>query len=183
MSETNLNLTSGELLQSKIDYLVSKINFGSMLFGIFANILCISVFANRQQLKKKFHYYLLSLAIADLLYCVIVFLNYLVFLIDPPNVIYDMSRITCYFTDYIVGSIDAFCFLITLVLSVDRLYVIARPFNFRDFITYRSPKLLIMLYIVVCLMLKSPEVFLSQRDCQLEESMTLNSSKWAFFVY
>ncbi len=133
----NSTLSPIELLQFQIDDLVSKFNMGSMLFGIFANLLCISVFANKTQLKRKFHYFLLALANADLLYCLLVFLNYLVFIIDPPNVLYDLNSFTCYLTDYIIGSIDSFCILITMVLSIDRVYAITKPLNFKEFPTYR----------------------------------------------
>lgn len=155
-------------LQLYIDKIVSKMNFSFMLIGIISNLLCISVFANKQQLKRKFHYYLLALSIADLLYCIIIFFNYLTYVLDPPNVLYDLSRLTCYFTDYIVGSIDAFCYLQLLTLSVDRIYAITRPLKLRNFLTYRSPRILILGTMVLVLVFKSPEIFLSQRNYELE---------------
>ncbi len=164
----NASLNPGELLQFQIDDLVSKFNMSSMLFGIAANLLCISVFANKSQLKRRFHYYLLTLAIADLLYCLIVFTNYLVFVLDPPNVLYDLSPLTCYLTDYIIGSIDSISVLTTMILSIDRVYAITRPLKFKEFPTYRFPKLLVLLNVLFCLGLKASEILLHQREFTLE---------------
>ena len=164
------SLSPGELLQFQIDDLVSKFNMSSMLFGIAANLLCISVFANKSELKRKYHYYLLTLAIADLLYYLVVFLDYLVFVLDPPNVLYDLSHLTCYLTDYIIGSIDSFCVLTTMVLSIDRVYAITQPLKYTEFSTYRFPRLLILLNALFCLSLKAPEILLHQREYTLEQN-------------
>ena len=160
------------------DTIVSRINLSFMGFGILGNLACISVLFQATMLRKKFHLYLLALAFGDILYCIIVFCNYMIYIGDPPNLLFDFSEITCYFTDYIVGSIDAFCVFITLVVSVDRLYAIIRPIRIRDFATYRYPRLIVLFNIAAILALKSPEVFLSQREYEVTEP---NASK-AFFI-
>lgn len=150
-----------------IDYVVSRINLGSMLFGILGNLVCIFVLVQKSLLNRKFNWYLLALAFADLNYCLIVFANYLVYalsLSDPPQVIYDLSKITCYLTDYVVHSIDSFCVFLTLILSIDRLYAIMHPIKSRFFLTYRYPKKITVVTYVILLCIKSPEIFLSQRE-------------------
>lgn len=149
------------------DYLVSRINLSTMLFGIFGNLTCIFVLVHKTLLCKKFNWFLLTLAIADLSYCSIVFVNYLVYVLsesDPAQVIYDLSKITCYLTDYVVHSIDSFCVFLTLILSVDRLYAIMNPIKARFFVTYRFPKLITMISFIILLSVKAPEIFLSQRE-------------------
>lgn len=178
----SLNYTDEELnytanIQQIVDDVASKFNFSSMLFGIIANTLCISVFFDKIQLRKKFQFYLLALAFADLFYCIIVFLNYLVFIVNPPNVLYDLTSWTCYLTDYFVGIIDSFCILMTLVLSVDRLYAITSPLKFRNSITYRFPKMLIFACLILVALVKSPEIFLSQRTYEIDPE-SLSSSNF-----
>lgn len=178
----SLNYTEEELnytahIQQIVDDIASKCNFSAMLFGIIANTLCISVFYDQVQLRKKFQFYLLALAFADLFYCILVFLNYLVFIVNPPNVLYDFSYLTCHLTDYSVGIIDSYCILLTLILSVDRLYAITSPLKFRNSITYRFPKMLIFTCIGLVALLKSPEIFLSQLSYEIDTESFSNYPK------
>lgn len=138
-------LTETQLTQMRIDEIVSKINFCSMLFGIFGNLICIGVLFHRKMLRKKFHIYLLALAFSDLFFCLIVFSNYAFYIFNPPNLLYDISWFTCLFTDYIYKSFDATGVLLTLIVSLDRIYAITRPINFRNSLTLRYPKLLVIL--------------------------------------
>ncbi len=141
---SNRTLTDTQKTQMWFDEIVSKINFCSMLFGIFGNLICVGVLAHKKMLKKKFHFYLLALAFSDLFYCLIVFSNYVVFIFDPPNLLYDFSRFTCYFTDYIYKSFDATGVILTLIVSLDRTCAITRPIAFRNFFTLRFPKTIII---------------------------------------
>jgi len=160
-------MTDDESVHDFADYIVSRINLSTMLFGIFGNLTCIFVLAQKTLLNKKFNWFLLTLAIADLAYCFIVFISYLVYVLseaDPAQVIYDVSQLTCYLTDYVVHSIDSFCVFLTLILSVDRLYAIMNPIKARFFVTYRFPKLITTSCFIVLLSVKAPEIFLSQRE-------------------
>jgi hypothetical protein len=158
-------LNEYETFHDKIDNVLSLVNFGLMLFGIFANLICIGIFAKKPLLAKKFNWYLLVLAVADLLFCLIVFVNYFIYATTSPRkAIYELNLFTCYLTDYIVNSTDAFCVYLTLIVSFDRLYAIRYPIESRAFITSRSPKRLILVACLFILIIKSPEFFLNQRQ-------------------
>lgn len=117
------------------------------------------------------------MAAADLVFCVIVFTNYYIVLTNQSTALYDHSWITCYFTDYIVNSLDAFCVFLTLILSVDRLYAIIRPIQNKMFFTYRYPKRIAVFGYLALLAIKSPELFLSQRKyVSVHDFSSINNS-------
>lgn len=116
------------------------------------------------------------LAVADLAFSVIVFTNYYIVLNNHTYALYDLSWMTCYFTDYVVNSLDAFCVFLTLVLSVDRLYAIMKPIQSKTFFTYRYPKQIAVFGYLALLAIKSPELFLSQRKYVYSTSSTASTA-------
>lgn len=167
-SKTQTN--DNDIIHDKIDGIVARINLGSMLFGIIGNFICICVLGQKTILNKKFNWYLLMLAFADLIYSFIVFTNYIIVIINPERALYDLSKYTCYFTDYIFRSIDTFCVFLTLVLSIDRLYAITNPIKSKSFFTYRYPKQIALVGYLMLTIVKSPDLFLSQRTYVTPES-------------
>lgn len=151
-------------IHEEIESIVARINLFTMLFGIIGNFICICVLMQKTLLNRKFNWYLLILALADLIFCFIVFINYYIVFTNPSRALYDLSKITCYFTDYVVSSIDAFCVYLTLVLSIDRLYAIKKPIKSKMFLTYRFPRRIAILGYLTILLIKSPDLFLSQRE-------------------
>ena len=157
---TNIN---SKPIHDRIDYVVAKINFGSMLFGIIGNFICICVLCQKQLLNRKFNFYLLLLAVADLTFCFIVFVNYSIVNSNPNRALYDFSRLTCYLTDYIVSSFDALSVYLTLILSIDRLYAITKPIKIKTFFTNLYPKRVALFGYLLLLTIKAPDLFLNQR--------------------
>jgi hypothetical protein len=150
-------------IHNKIDKLVARINFFLMLFGILGNFVCICVLVQKKLLGRKFNCYLLILALADFVFSVIVFINYCIIFQNPNRAIFDLSWVTCHFTDYIIHTIDAFCVAITLIVSIDRFYAIIQPIKNKTLVTNRYPKQISLACFVLLLILHSPGVFLSQR--------------------
>ena len=169
------NLKSNMIIEEQnkqiyIDNIVSRFNLGSMFFGIIANFLCITVYCHRKQLQTRFQIYLLAVAITDFCFCIIIFLNYLIYVVDTPNVLYDYSYLTCYFTDYIVGCLTAFSTLMTLILSFDRFVAVKNPLMLKSRLTQTHPKLIIFFSAAWTFIIKSPETFLSQRQYIMENT-------------
>lgn len=176
-SPMSLNPTEPPSIHEKIESIVARVNLGSMLFGILGNFICILVLMQKTLLNRRFNWYLLILALADMIFCFIVFVNYYIVFTNPSRALYDLSKLTCYFTDYVVSSIDAFCVFLTLVLSIDRLYAIKRPIKSKMFLTYRFPKRIALLGYLTLLIIKSPELFLSQRKYITPSTSALNLSE------
>ena len=144
---------------------LAKANLVFTMFGMIGNTICICVFIQKNLLIRKFNWYLLILAIAEFFFCAIVFANTIVFAISPEEgkMLHDLSLIPCFFFEYSVNSIDAFCVFLTLLLSIDRLKAILDPINSRLFFTNRYPKRITLTSLIIILILKSPEIILAQR--------------------
>lgn len=104
------------------------------------------------------------MAVADLIYSIIVFVNYLIICNNPMLDLDHLSWITCHFTEFIVNSLDTFCVFLTLLLSVDRLYAIMNPIKSKIFFTNRHPKLIALIGYLVLLVIRSPEFYLNHRE-------------------
>ena len=146
-----------------LDSIVAKANLATMFFGVFGNLLSIGVLMQKRLLARKFNFYLLMLALNNLTFCLVVFTNYVIMHMYPNRALYDMSRLTCFFTDFVLGSVDAFSVYITLILSVDRLYAIVKPIQIRTFVTHQYPKRLVAIVYTLLLVAKLPELMLNQR--------------------
>jgi predicted transposase len=146
-----------------IVHLITIINFYSMLFGIFSNLVCICVFVQKTLLKKKINFYLLILAMIDFVFCIILSIHY--FLLKRMSItLYDFSLISCYMTDYVVSTIDTFGVYLTLVMSVDRFYAITRPIKSKNFFTSRFAKRIILSGYFALLLIKLPDLLFNQRE-------------------
>jgi hypothetical protein len=166
-SSTSSSSSSLDLnIHDQIDAVVSRVNLASMLFGIVGNLICICVFNyNKILLKKRFNWYLLMLACVDCIFCCVVFSNYLVFtLYRQQRALYDLSSLTCYCTDFVVNSVDEYSVLLTLLLSIDRLYAIRRPINIKLFVTYRYQKQVTAFGFALITLVSLPYFLLSQRS-------------------
>lgn len=148
-----------------LNYLVTRANISLMVIGILGNIFCMIVFLQKELLNRKFNYYLLLLALAEFFFCCIVLANSLAFLVSNGTLfIFDLNVATCLLTDFIINSIDAYCVFLTLTVSIDRLYAIINPIKIKSFITSRNPKLVAFIGYIIILILKSPEIILTQRE-------------------
>jgi hypothetical protein len=163
-------------IHDRIDAVVSRVNLASMFFGIVANLVCICVFNyNKILLKKRFNWYLFVLACVDCIFCSIVFANYLVFTVyRQERALYDLSAITCYATDFVVNSVDEYSVLLTLLLSIDRLYAIRRPINIKLFVTYRYQKQVTAVGFAIITLVSLPYFLLSQRTYVVPSSSSSN---------
>jgi hypothetical protein len=151
-------------IHNRIDTLVARINFFLMLFGIVGNLVCMCVLVQKKLLGRKFNCYLLILSLADFVFSVIVFINYCIIFHNPNRAIFDLSWLTCHFTDYVIHTIDAFCVAITLIVSIDRFYAIIQPIKNKTLITNRYPKQISLACLILMLVLHSPGVLFSQRS-------------------
>ena len=151
---THLLLNSSLSVEKRIvskhtDHIVSQLNVALMFFGIVGNMTCLCVLTNRKLYKKRFNRYLLTLAFVELCFSSIVFANYLIFSLYQPKehhhhhrrrTLYDLSRFTCYYIDFIVNILDELSVYLMLLLSIDRLYAIREPIKTKLFVTQQKQK-------------------------------------------
>ena len=131
-----------------------KINIILLSFGIIGNILCIFAFSRKKMIIRKFNWYLLILAIFELIFCVFLFGEYLLKMFNNTPMYLNQYINTV--IDFTIHTIDTFVVLITLILSIDRLYAIKNPIKFKFFITNVHAKCLVLITLISSILLKTP---------------------------
>lgn len=121
-----------------------------MVLGILGNSNCIIVFLHRKLIENKFNWYLLIVACFKLMFCLILFIDYLYSKIhDESMFLHDLNGITNKTIDFILHTSDACISLLTLILSLDRLYAIKKPMYLKEFITHSHAKYLIATSLII----------------------------------
>ena len=141
---------------------VSQINMVIMLFGIIGNVLCIYVFAQKRMIKRKFYFYLLILAICELIFCLVLFLDYSYRFTNRGKITLHDSNLFMNITiEFLIHTTDSYSGLITLILSIDRLYAIRNPMKIKKFITNLHSKCLLLSTLAGLILIKIPGVLIS----------------------
>jgi hypothetical protein len=141
-----------------IERTISYLNLIILIFsGILGNICCIYVYLQKSMRKRKFHWYLLVLAIFELIFSLILSLDYLFKMLNKDSIfLHDVNVYINMFIDYLIHMIDSYTTVLILILSIDRLYAIKHLTDQRNFITYKHAKLLILFSLLAILVLKIP---------------------------
>ena len=112
------------------------LNLILMVIGIIGNSLCIKIYSKKEMRKNKFNWYLLVLAIFELIFCLILVTNNVFRLINPKKYfLHELNSVMGIITGFLIRTIDSYLVLITLYLSIDRLYAITHPIEIKNFIT------------------------------------------------
>ena len=153
----------------KLSEHISKFHFVMMVFGTINNLLCVYVFASKEFRKLKFNWYLITIALLEVIFCSFLTVHYslkiffgkqifsnklVIVFMDFVNMIMDFSIHTC----------DSSVAVLTLLLSLDRLYAIKKPLNIRKFITNLHAKALIIISLSVIILLKTSSFTLCEQD-------------------
>jgi hypothetical protein len=167
----NLNVTEGEKLKYMDPYIVKltniacKINLVLMLIGVIGNILCIYGFSKIKMRIKKFNWYLLILSIFELLFCLILSIDYLFRVFNKlPKFLHDLNIYTNIIFDFLIHITDSFVILIKLILTIDRLYAIKNPIKIKEFVTNLHSRKLIVISIICLVFLEMPRVIVCHQE-------------------
>lgn len=115
-----------------------------MLFGIIGNIISLYAFTKRKLLENKFNFYLLVVSAFRLIFCVTIFTDYFFNTIaDQKIFLHDFNRLSSIIIDFILHTSDSCIAILTVFLSMDRLYAIKNPMKVKEFITHLHAKFLI----------------------------------------
>ena len=132
-----------------------KGNFILMLTGLLCNIICICVFLHKKNIIRKFNWYLLVLAVFELIFCLTQSVDHLHRLITiPPTFLHAINLRINITIDFIIHSSDSYATILTLLLSIDRLYAIKNPLKIRKFVTSLHAKCLMSTCFISVLILK-----------------------------
>ena len=126
-----------------------------MLVGIITNIISIYVFLKKRLRKRKFNLYLLVLTVFELIFCSLLFVDYFFAKLNKDTkFLHDYKEFAGLFFDFTIHTIDSCIVILTLVLSVDRLYAIENPMKIKFFVTYLHAKYVTFVSITFLFVLK-----------------------------
>ena len=159
------------IIMKNISFLV---NFILAIVGLIDNIVCIYIFLQRKMIKIKFNWYLLILAIFHLLFCFILFLDYLFWLVCRRNPVFlhDLKGFRNGITDHSLHFIDSYVTIITMILSIDRCQAIKNPTQIRKLLTYVHSKRLLSLTLILLIVLKIPCIVLENGNSESNIKIT-----------
>jgi hypothetical protein len=150
-----------------------KVNLALIVIGIFDNLCCIYVFLQKSMRKRQFNWYLLVLAIIELVFCLILMVDYLFRLFNTePKFLHDLNVYTYTAIDFSLHIIDSFVTVLTLILSFDRLYAIRHRTEIKKFVALFHKKLLLIVILITLFMLKLPSLLTCYKNekCQKSEN-------------
>ena len=159
MKNITENLTNLAIKQIGNTIAIKKISWNLNIFlmsvGIISNVISLYAFLQKSLLKRKFNWYLLVLTAFELIFCSLLFVDYLfVKVYKQPLFLHDLSEFSLQFFDFTVHTIDSCIVILTLVLSVDRLYAIENPMKIKLFVTCLHAKFVIFFSLTSLIVLK-----------------------------
>jgi hypothetical protein len=123
-----------------------------MSIGIMGNFINLFILAQKRFLRKKFNWYLLVSTIFELIFCLIIFIDYL-FSFNYSHFLHEFNTISRIIIDFSVHTSDSCIGILTLFLSLDRLYAIKYPLDIKEYFTNLHAKLTIGLSLLILIIL------------------------------
>ena len=154
INDTNTTLDD-ELNENKIEStrnIAVITNICIMVIGMINNTVSICAFLKKNLLKKKFNWYLLISTIFELIFCSTVFIDYISG-ITIKQLLHEFNEISRIIIDLTVHTSDSCIVIMTLFLSLDRLYAIKHPLEIKEYFTNLHAKLTISLSLLILIIL------------------------------
>jgi hypothetical protein len=139
----------------------SILNILLMFIGINGNILNIIAFSNKKMRKHKFNIYFLVSTLFKLIFCLTLLFDYLFSKIYSESIfLHSLHTASEIIIDFIIHISDSFVSILTLFLSLDRLYAILYPLKIKEFITNLYAKSLTIISLLILIVVKITSVIL-----------------------
>ena len=122
-NQTKENCTNDENVFS-LQSISSNINLFLITIGILNNLICVYVFSHRIMRKHKFNLYLLLTAIFQIIYCLVLFVDYLFYVLKKGLFLHDLNVYIEMIIHYLIHLVDSYVIILSLIISIDRLYAI-----------------------------------------------------------
>ena len=138
---------------SKVKDIASILCIMFMILGILDNLISIYAFLHKNLIDNSFNWYLLVLTVFKLVFCLTLFIDYIFKKIYHKHVfLHDLNKYATITIDFIIHTSDSCIALLTVFLSLDRLYSIKYPMKLKNFITNLHAKALVSVAIVTLIL-------------------------------
>ena len=138
-----------ELLKKNVFF----INVTMMFIGLIDNIVSFTVFLQKKMLKRKVNYYWIVLTIFELMFCATIFIDFM-FYFFHSTFLHDLNKISRIVIDFITHTSDSCIVLLTLFISINRLYSVKYPLKCDEYFINCHAKLTITMSISSLILLK-----------------------------
>ena len=151
-----LNITNQNENVAKLNKTAFISNLILMILGALDNFMAFCTFLQKDLRKRKFNWYLLTITIFEIFFCCTGFIDYIFLKIYDQNIfLHDLNKISYITVDYILHTSDSCVVVLTLLLSIDRLYAIKHPLKIKEFITNLHAKKTIFISLLSLVSLKT----------------------------
>jgi len=163
----------------KLDKISCNLNIFFSLVGVIFNILSIYAFSQKKLRARKYNWYLLVLAVFELVFCITLFVDYIFAKVyREPIFFHELNEFTRILVDFTIHTSDSCTAILSLILSLDRLYAIKYPLDIKQFFTNLHAKITIAASISIFMLLNTA----SFAFCQLNIGISLFLSKPFYFL-
>jgi hypothetical protein len=153
--DSDLNGTVDGDLQ-KLDKISCNLNILFSLVGVICNILSIYAFSQKKLRARKYNWYLLVLTVFELVFCITLFVDYIFAKVyREPIFFHELNEFTRILVDFTIHASDSCTAILSLILSLDRLYAIKYPLDIKQFFTNLHAKITIAASILIFMILNT----------------------------
>ena len=147
------------------------INTVIVIIGIIHNAISSIVFLQKKLRKRKFNWYLQATSIIELIFCFVLLVDYLFsFTYSKPIFLHSLNKLSRIIIDFIIHTSDSCVAILTLFLSLDRLYAIKHPLLIKEFFTNLHAKSIIIISLSFLFLLKALNMFLCEIEIEMNEA-------------
>jgi hypothetical protein len=149
-----LNLTKDTVLL-KVDSISCNLNLTFMTMGIILNFIIIFIFSKKKLRESRFNWYLLVVAIFELIFCLVLFSDNLFSKISKSRLyLHDLNKMSEILFDFVIHTIDSYILLLNVFLTLDRLYAIMEPMKIKEFFTNLHAKKVMFISVLILISFK-----------------------------
>ena len=168
--EKNITILEKRLILElkSLKNILSYFNIILLIIGSLGSMASFWGFMHKNLRNSKFNWYLLTLTVFEFLFCLISLIDYIFSQIHPEGLfLHDLDKIWFMIFDYAIHTIDSCTVVLTLLLSIDRLYAIKNPMKIKEFITNLHAKKTMTVSLIFVVLLKTS----SFTFCELNTSI------------
>jgi hypothetical protein len=156
----NLNFNDSDIEMISFQKIACFVNVLIVFIGIIHNSISSIIFLQKKLRKKKFNWYLQVTSTFELLLCVILLVDYLFsFVYIKPIFLHSLNKISRIAIDVTIHTSDSCIGILTLFLSLDRLYAIKEPLLIKEFFTHLHAKSIIIVSSTSLFLIKALDMF------------------------
>ena len=190
VSIEQINFTIFSETNVELNKTATYLNMILLIAGTIDNFMTFYVLLHKPFRKRIFNWYLLTLTIFEFIFCFTAFIDFIFLKIfNQESTFNEFQKISFLIIDYVIVTSDTCIGVITILLSMDRLYAIRNPMKLKVFFTNLHAIKTITISIFLIVLLKTLSFTYCAVDsgskmhilyCSLVSPLIFNIVPWTF---